>query len=124
MKNLKDLVSTNYCDYQGPVAIDRQDMFSENIKDLNLPDGVLISIGVEFGELKGECILEQVKLYFWIALPEYGESIQDIISSGNKQLKVHETAVLIPVSDLGKYIKRFDCCGLYKDLDVDSIEIV
>ena len=36
MGTLKELISTNYEDYKGVVAIDRQDQFFESIKSLNL----------------------------------------------------------------------------------------
>lgn len=123
MKTLKELTATKYGDYQGAVSIDRQDLAINSLSGLNLPEGVIIGFGFEFGEIKGDCELNEVDIYFFIALPEYGSSIQDIIDSGIKDLKVNEVSRRIPVSELGKYIKRFDCCGLNKELDVNSIEV-
>lgn len=123
MKTLKELTATKYGDFQGAVSIDRQDLAINSLKELNLPEGVIIGFGFEFGEIKGDCDLNKVDIYFFIALPEYGSTIQDIMDSGIEEIKVKEVSKRIPVTELGKYIKRFDCCGLYKDLDIKSIEI-
>jgi len=124
MGTLKELISTNYEDYKGVVAIDRQDQFFESIKSLNLLNGVIVGFGFNFGEIKGECKLENVDIYLYVALPEYGESVQDIINSGTDKLKVNKISKRIPVCELGKYIKRFNCFGIYKDINVEKFEIL
>ena len=123
MKTLKELTATRYGDFQGAVSIDRQDLAINSLSELNLPEGVIIGFGFKFGEIRGNCELNEVDIYFFVALPEYGSSIQEIIDSGVKEVKVNEVSRRIPVTALGKFIKRFDCCGLYKDLDIKSIEV-
>lgn len=85
---------------------------------------MIVGFGFNFGEIKGECKLENVDIYLYVALPEYGESVQDIINSGTDKLKVNKISKRIPVCELGKYIKRFNCFGIYKDINVEKFEIL
>lgn len=123
MKTLKELTVTNYGDYKGFVSIDRQDMLFESINSLELPKGVIVGFGFDFGEIRGNFKLDNVDIYFYIALPEYGETVQDIINSGVRELKVKKASRSIPVAELGKYIKRFNCCGICKGLNIEGLEI-
>lgn len=117
MSTLKEIVTTNYGDYKGVVSIDYQDHFFSQLKSLDLPEGIVIGAGFDFGEIRGECSLDTVDFYVLIASPEYGDTMQEIIDSIPPQgVKVKKVKQAIPVSELGKFIKRFNCCGVCKDI--------
>lgn len=124
MKNLKEITTTHHGDYKGVVSIDRQDAFFDSINSLNLPDGVIVGFGFNFAEIRGVLKLEDVEIYFYLALPEYGATIQEIISLGVSNIKVNKVSRRIPVEELGKYIKNFDCCGIYNELNIDAFEVL
>ncbi|WP_291565324.1 hypothetical protein [Bacteroides sp.] len=124
MKNLKELSATHYGDFEGVVSISYQDMFLDKIKALNLPDGVIVGFGFGFIEIKGDKALDYVDIYFYIAQPEYGKTVQEIISSGVNKLKVSKVSRRIKIDNLSEYIKNFDCCGIHKDLKVVEFEVV
>ena len=117
MSTLIEIVNSKYGDYKGNVSIDFQDQFFTRLKSLGFPKGVIVGTGFSFGEIKGECSLDTVSFYVLIASPEYGSTMQDVIDSiPDKGIKVQKVKQAIPVSELGKFIKRFNCCGIYKDI--------
>ncbi|WP_373782735.1 hypothetical protein [Bacteroides heparinolyticus] len=117
MRRLPVSVATKYGDYKGEMSIDMQDIAIEKIKDVKLPEGVLVGMGFEFGEMRGDCLLKDVTLVFLIADPEYGNTMQDVSEClPESNAKVQEVRHRIPVAQLGLFIKRFSCCGLYKEL--------
>ena len=55
---LQEFASTKYGDYKGVVSMDRQEFAYQEIEALNLPEGVLIGMGFDFGEINKEQALE------------------------------------------------------------------
>lgn len=124
MITLKELVATQYSDYKGSVSLDMQDISAGGFELLDLPKGVIIGAGFEFGELRGDCKLEKVTIYVLVADPSYGSSMQDFIDNAPKEgVKVSKVKKTIPVDKLGLFFKRFNCCGLSKDVKLDRIEL-
>lgn len=125
MKNLKELVVTKYGDYQGNVSMDVQDRFAGQFESIDLPEGVIVGAGFEFGEMRGECSLDTVTVYVLVADPKYGTTMQEIIdNTPDEGVKVTKAKTNIPVSELGLFFKRFNCCGIYKGLKcVETFDI-
>lgn len=125
MKTLKEVVVTKYGDYQGNVSMDMQDQFVGQLKSFDLPKGVVIGAGFEFGEMRGECSLDSVICYVLVADPEYGTTMQEVMDNAPREgVKVAKIKKSIPVSELGLFFKRFNCCGIYKELKyVETFDI-
>lgn len=121
MKNLKKIVVTKYGDYQGNVSMDMQDKFACQLQSFDLPKGVVIGAGFEFGEIIGEKSLQSVTCYVLVADPEYGANIQEVIDNAPSEgLKITKVKKTIPVNELGLFFKRFNCCGIYKDFKYEQ----
>lgn len=123
--DLKELTRTQYGDFQGIVSIDRQEFAYQKLDTFDLPEGILIGMGFDFGEIKiGSKGIVEVRCTFLIAAPKYGDTMQEVInnipSSGADVIKVNR---YMPFQELGKLFKRFNCCGIYKDLDIRDFNI-
>lgn len=119
---LNELVSTRYGDYQGLVSIDRQDMYMNLVDTFDLPKGVIVGMGFDFGEMRGNSTLEDVTVIFLIADPEYGNTMDEIMSNmPDFDAKLIEERKLMPISMLARLFKRFSCMGINKSI-VDNLK--
>lgn len=72
---------------------------------------------MNLGVIRGECSLDIVNFFVLIASPEYGNTIQEVLNSiPNEGIKIKKVKHEIPVNELGKFIKRFNCCGIHKEI--------
>lgn len=127
MSTLKDFTATKYSDFQGTASIDMQDHFFEQLKKhLEQSEEVVVGAGFEFGELRGECSLKTVTFYVLAADLEYGRTMDEVADRIPKTgAKVKRFRKSIPVNELGLFIKRFNCCGIYsKGLDIQDFDIL
>ncbi len=127
MSTLKEFTATKYSDFEGTAFIDMQEHFFERLKQqLELSEGVVVGAGFEFGEIKGECSLDKVTFYVLVADPEYGSTMDEVANHiPTTGAKVKRFKKSIPVNELGLFIKRFNCCGMYsKGVDVQDFDIL
>lgn len=134
MKNLeilKDLVDVKYNDMNGLFAFDEND--SDNIHSLCQSQGIdtdkhfVLGFGFEFGEIRGDERLEVVTCKILLLDEEYGISYDEVLKNAASMpsLKAVIKRFDIPVTELGRYIKRFDAMALTEiGNHIRNIEIV
>lgn len=119
---LNELVSTRYGDYQGLVSMDRQDMYMNLVKTFDLPEGVIVGMGIDFGEIREYSMFEDVTVIFLIADLEYGNTMDEIMANmPDFDAKLTEVRKSMPISMLGRLFKRFSCMGINKSI-VDNLK--
>lgn len=109
---LRDIVSTHYGDFEGFVSMDARESFQKLMQLHEVPENrYIVGFGFSFGEtLK----VEKVYCHAYVLAEKYGadygtiqKSIKDLDT-----VEVDDIHFTIPVQDLGKYIKRFDCMAV------------
>ena len=115
---LSDLVGTKYKDFEGLVSIQKNDL--NGIRDLCRNHGVdlehhfLLGFGFEFGEMIGDRTLTTITCKALLLAEEYGTTYDEVARNTADVLKVKASVqrFTLPVSELGKYVKCFDCMGV------------
>lgn len=113
---IKDLVSTQYGDYDGLIQIDGHSSadLSKLCKDHGVNTDKYFLIGLKAGEFTTTGIGKRNILPFMALVldkTEYGESFDEIkknIDSKSGIVKAKTFHFYVNYNDLGKYIKRFD----------------
>lgn len=115
---LENLVDVKYNDMEGLISFDDND--SDNIHSLCESQGIdtkqyfILGFGFEFGEMRGNDRLKVVTCKVLLLDKEYGVSYDEILKHAvsTSSLKAIRKRFDIPVSELGRYIKRFDCMAM------------
>lgn len=110
---LRDIVSTHYGDFEGLVSMDARESFQEQLIQLHElpPNRYIVGFGFNFGETLE---VNTVYCHAYVLAEKYGNSFSAIQNSIKDldTVEVDDMHFSIPVQDLGKYIKRFDCMAV------------
>lgn len=133
-KNIKlvgELVGTKYKDFEGLVSIQKNDL--NGISQLCRSHGVdlahhfLLGFGFEFGEMKGDRTLTTITCKALILGEEYGTTYEEVAKNtkGISKVKASIQKFTLPISELGEYVKCFDCMGVSEiSKEIAGLEIV
>ena len=128
---VSELVGTKYKDFEGLVSIQKNDL--NGIRDLCRNQGVdlehhfLLGFGFEFGEMKGDRTLTTITCKALLLAEEYGTTYDEVaqnIANASK-VKASIQRFPLPISDLGEYVKCFDCMGVSEiSGKIEELEII
>ena len=114
---VSELVGTKYKDFEGLVSIQKNDL--DGIRNLCRNHGVdlerhfLLGFGFEFGEMKGDRTLTSITCKALLLAEEYGTTYDEVAENvaGISKVKASIQRFTLPISELGEYIKCFECMG-------------